>query len=102
MNKGDEPMTPKDLPAPVAAYIAATNAFDIDALMATFAENALVNDHRDEFDGRDAIRSWAQREIIDDRGTNHVTNARRRRNSPSVSTNVHGDFEKTVRLEHTV
>ena len=79
-------MTPKDLPAPVAAYIAATNAFNIDALMATFAENALVNDRRNEFDGRDAIRSWAQREIIDDRVTMHVTNARRRCNSASVST----------------
>ena len=88
-------MTPKDLPAPVAAYIAATNAFNIDALMATFAENALVNDHRNEFDGRDAIRSWAQREIIDDRVTMHVTNARRRGNSASVSTNVDGNFDKT-------
>jgi len=95
MNKGDEPMTPKDLPASVAAYIAATNAFDIDALMATFSENALVNDHRNEFDGRDAIRSWAQREIIDDRVTMHVTNARRRGNSASVSTNVDGNFDKT-------
>src|SRR5258708_20233433 len=95
MNKGDEPMTPKDLPAPVAAYIAATNAFDIDALMATFAENALVNDHRDEFDGRDAIRSWAQREIIDDRVTMHLTNPRRPGTSASAPTNVTRIFTTT-------
>ena len=28
-----------DLPAPVAAYISASNGFDLDAVMATFAES---------------------------------------------------------------
>jgi hypothetical protein len=83
------------LPAPVSGYIAATNHFDIDALMATFAEDALVNDHRNEFTGRDMIRSWAQREIVDDRVTLQVTAATCRGNAVSVTANVDGNFDKT-------
>ena len=60
-------MTISNLPPPVSAYITATNQSDIEALMATFAEDALVNDHRSEFNGRDAVRRWAQREIVGDR-----------------------------------
>jgi ketosteroid isomerase-like protein len=88
-------MTFSDIPQPVVAYIAATNGFDIDALMATFAHDALVNDHRDEFIGRDAIRSWAQREIIDDRVTMEVIEATRRGDSASVTAVVRGNFDKT-------
>jgi hypothetical protein len=88
-------MTALALPAPVAAYVAATNKFDIDAMMATFAEDALVNDHRDEFAGRDAIRNWAAREIVGDRVTMQVTDAVCRGNAVAVSANVDGDFDKT-------
>ena len=88
-------MTVATLPGPVAAYFAATNAFDIDALMATFAPDALVNDHRDEFIGRDAIRAWAQREIIGDRVTMEVTEATQRGNAVTVSAVVRGNFDKT-------
>ena len=88
-------MTDLDLPAPVSAYVDATNAFDIDALVATFAEDALVNDHRDEFTGRDAIRAWAQREIIGDRVTLHATGVTCRGNAVAVTANIDGNFDKT-------
>ncbi|HEX3348049.1 MAG TPA: nuclear transport factor 2 family protein [Acetobacteraceae bacterium] len=88
-------MTSPALPAPVEAYIAATNAFDLDAFMATFEENALVNDHRDEFAGRDAIRAWAQREIIGDRVTMQVTGATRRGVTAAVNAIIGGNFDKT-------
>jgi hypothetical protein len=38
------PNAPVALPPLVAAYVEATNSFDLDRLMATFAEHALVND----------------------------------------------------------
>lgn len=88
-------MTPCNLPEPVEAYIAASNSFDIDGLMATFAADALVNDHRDEFDGSDAIRNWAQREIIGDRVTMRITAAARRGGNASVSAVIDGNFDKT-------
>ena len=39
------------LPAPVQGYIAASNAFDGDAVIAAFTDDALVNDTRREFSG---------------------------------------------------
>jgi hypothetical protein len=88
-------MTISDLPAPVVAYIASTNVSDIDALLATFSDDALVNDHRNEFADQDAIRNWAQREIIDDRVTMQVSSATCRDKSAAVTANVDGNFDKT-------
>ena len=48
----------------VAEYVAAVNAFDEDAVVATFADDALVNDVRREFSGKDAIRRWVREEIV--------------------------------------
>jgi ketosteroid isomerase-like protein len=44
--------------------VAAVNAFDEDAIVATFADDALVNDVRREFWGKDAIRRWVRKEIV--------------------------------------
>jgi hypothetical protein len=84
-----------NLPAPVAAYIAATNAFDLDAMMTTFSEDALVNDHRDEFPDLEAIRNWAQREIVNDRITMKVTGFTRRACSAAVNAEIDGNFDRT-------
>ena len=53
----------------MAEHIAAVNAFDEDAIVATFADDALVNDARREFWGAEAIRRWVAREMVGD----HVT-----------------------------
>ena len=45
-----------DLPPVVARCLAACNDHDIDAWMATFAPDALVNDVQREFDGAEAIQ----------------------------------------------
>ena len=64
--------------APVLAeFIAAVNAFDEDAIVATFASDALVNDVHREFWGREAIRRWVAREIAGDRVTVAATTTRR-------------------------
>jgi hypothetical protein len=59
-------------PRPVAAYVAATNAFDLDRLLATFADDALVNDQLRDYWGKTAIREWAERDIIGERLTINV------------------------------
>jgi hypothetical protein len=64
---------PADLGAPrwlvgfVAEHIAAVNALDIDAIMATFARDAYVDDARREFAGAGAIRRWAGKEMVGDK-----------------------------------
>jgi hypothetical protein len=58
-----------ELTGVVAEHIAAVNAFDLDAIMATFADDAYVNDARREFVGTAAVRRWVEREMVGD----HVT-----------------------------
>jgi SnoaL-like domain len=94
-NPNQEPlMKTVSLPPPVAAYVAASNAFDLEGLMATFADDALVNDHRCDFPGRESIRAWAAREIIADRVTMDVVAAKQRGQSISVTAHVDGTFDK--------
>ncbi|MCW2688687.1 MAG: hypothetical protein JWR37_3577 [Mycobacterium sp.] len=50
-------------------HIDATNAFDTDEIVATFADDALVNDNHREFKGTDAIRARVDKELVGD----HVT-----------------------------
>jgi hypothetical protein len=87
-------MTISNLPVPVAAYVAATNAFDIEGFMANFADDALVNDHRNEFIGPAAIRDWAQREIIGDRVTMDPIEATNRGSGVAVTARIDGNFNK--------
>lgn len=57
----------------VAEHLDAVNAQDEDAIVATFAPDALVNDARREFWGRDAIRRWVAKEMVGDKITVEVT-----------------------------
>jgi hypothetical protein len=49
---------PADLPAPIAAYIAAANAHDAEACAACFATDAVVRDEGRERRGTAEIRAW--------------------------------------------
>jgi limonene-1,2-epoxide hydrolase len=59
-------MTTTELIGVVAEHIAAVNAFDTDAIVATFAPDAYVNDARREINGTDAIRAWVAKEMVGD------------------------------------
>ena len=83
------------LPPVLAEYIAAVNAFDEDAIVATFAENALVNDAHREFWGREAIRRWVTREIVGDRVTVEVTDVIDHHGDTIVRGCYDGDYDKT-------
>lgn len=84
-----------DIPASVAAYIAATNAFDTDALIGCFAEGALVNDQLRDYWGIDAILAWAEREIIGDKVTMQVIKVVEHFGDTIVTAHVDGDYDKT-------
>jgi hypothetical protein len=82
--------------APVLAeFIAAVNAFDEDAIAATFADDALVNDVHREFWGREAIRRWAARELVGDRVTVEVTEVLDHHGDTIVRGRYDGDYDKT-------
>jgi ketosteroid isomerase-like protein len=67
------PNAPVALPPLVAAYVEATNSFDLERLLATFAEDALVNDQLRDYWGKPAISEWAERDVIGARLTMNVT-----------------------------
>ena len=59
----------QELSGIVAEHIRAVNAFDSDAIVATFAKDAYVNDNKREIVGIEAIRRWVEKEMVGD----HVT-----------------------------
>jgi hypothetical protein len=82
------------LPAPVAAYINATNALDLRALLATFADDAFVNDQLQDYWGKVAIAEWAARDIIGARLTMYVVNVLEHHGHVAVTAHVDGDYDK--------
>ncbi|WP_170328488.1 nuclear transport factor 2 family protein [Ruegeria arenilitoris] len=58
------PALAQDLPAAIDCYQTSTNAKDIEAYMGCFIEDAEMIDVSRSFEGQDAIRAWALREVI--------------------------------------
>jgi len=83
------------LPKPVVAFVKAMNMYDGDAVMATFAEGALVNDQQREHLGKSAIRRWLDKEIIGDQVTMYVTETRDHAGACAVIAKVTGAYDKT-------
>jgi hypothetical protein len=83
-----------DLPTPFAAYIQAMNTFNLEALLATFADDALVNDQLREYWGKAAIREWAVRDIVGERVTMYVVKVVEHYGHTIVTANVDGDYDK--------
>ena len=84
-----------DLPRVVADHIAACNAHDIDAWMATFAPDALVNDFQREFEGAAAIRAFGEKEIFGADVTMQVERALDRHGDITVHARFDGTYDKT-------
>src|ERR1700753_2046627 len=94
MKSSVPPNAPVALPPLVAAYVEATNSFDLERLIAIFAEDALVNDQLRDYWGRAAIREWAERDIISERLTMVVTTVVEHYGNFIVTANVDGNFDK--------
>jgi len=88
-------MSRSDLPAAISAYIEATNGFDLDALVASFADDGMVNDQRREYRGKAAIRSWAGREIIGDKVTMQPTQVTGGQENVAVAAKMDGNYDKS-------
>jgi ketosteroid isomerase-like protein len=79
----------------VADHVAAVNAFDEDAIVATFADDALVNDAHREFWGSAAIRRWVAREMVGDKVTIEVTEVIDHHGDTIVRGRYDGEYDKT-------
>ena len=88
-------MVDKNLDRVITEHIAAVNAFDADSIVATFAEDAFVNDARREFRGVDEIRAWVEREIVGDKVTIEVREVVDNYGDTIVRAAYDGEFDKT-------
>jgi len=84
-----------NLPKVVADHIAACNAHDVQAWMATFAPDAMLNDIQREFIGTDAIRGFGDKEIFGDNVTMAVQRAWNRHGDITVHAKLDGAYDKT-------
>jgi len=88
-------MITTELTGVVAEHIAAVNALDTDAVMATFAEDAYVNDARREFVGTAAIRRWVEKEMVGDKVTIEVRDVLDHHGDTVVRGAYDGEFDRT-------
>ncbi len=79
----------------LAEHISAVNAFDVDRIMATFADDALVNDAHREFWGAAAIRRWVEKEMVGDKVTLDVTEVVSHYGDTFVRACYDGEYDKT-------
>jgi hypothetical protein len=97
-----DPMNKTELTRIVAANIAATNAMDLEAAVATFSDDAYVNDARREFVGIDAVRAWLAKEMIGDHVTIDVREVLDHHGDTVVRGAYDGTFDKTNLPEEIV
>ncbi|MGH3764125.1 MAG: nuclear transport factor 2 family protein [Pseudonocardiaceae bacterium] len=88
-------MRTTELSGVVADHIAAVNSFDHDAIVATFADDAYVNDNHREFVGIDAVRRWVEREMVGDKVTIDVREVLDHHGDTVVRGAYDGTFDKT-------
>ena len=83
------------LPPVVAEHLDAVNAFDVDRIMATFADDAYVNDNRREIRGADAIRKFIAKEFVADKVTMDVREVIDHYGDIIVRAKYDGTYDKT-------
>ena len=87
--------TTNTLTGVVAEHVAAVNAGDLDAIVATFAEDAYINDARREFRGSAAIRRFIAKEIVGDHIEMDVREVLEHHGDTIVRAAYEGDFDRT-------
>ena len=85
----------QELPGIIAEHIRAVNAFDTDAIVATFAKDAYVNDNKREIVGIEAIRRWVEKEMVGDHVTIEVREVLDHYGDTIVRGAYDGDYDKT-------
>jgi len=83
------------LPAPIIAFIEATNAHDTNGLFAALTASAVITDEGHEYRGMEAIKEWSDEKYIGARVRLKAVNVINRDRKTIVTTKVDGNFDKT-------
>ena len=95
MTDPDLMTTTDTLTGVISEHVTAVNAGDLDAIVATFAEDAYINDARREFRGSDAIRRFIEKEIVGDNITMDVREVIEHHGDTILRAAYEGDFDRT-------
>ena len=85
-------MTPT-LPDPIRAYFDGNPSFDVDAMLAPFAPDAIVRDERREHRGTAAIRTWIEEASVGNKAVNTPLKVESEGDRHRIPVEVAGDFE---------
>jgi hypothetical protein len=85
----------QELSGIVAEHIRAVNAHDSEAIAATFAKDAYVNDNKREIVGIEAIRRWVEKEMVGDHVTIEVREVLDHYGDTIVRGAYDGEYDKT-------
>lgn len=80
------------VPSPVACFIQAVNERDISGMLEQFNEMGIVNDQLEEFEGKAAICTWAEREVLGLNMNISMYRVRHRATGIVLTAEVRGDF----------
>ena len=90
------------IPRPLAEFFAAQNAGNVELLLTSFTEDAIVHDERQEHRGTAAIRAWLERTTREYHPQVELVAASEYGGSFSVDASVSGTFPQSpVRLRYT-
>ncbi len=81
------------LPAVIEEYYQAKNRHDTAAMLACFAEEAVVHDEGEELHGTDAIAGWIEKTTSKYRVTVEPTGAKEQNGETIVTSQVSGNFD---------
>ena len=81
-----------DVPEPVAAYMAAEEAKDADAISRCFTEDGTVHDEGRDYRGRDSIRQWKREADTKYRYVLQTVNAQTHGDKVTVRVRLTGEF----------
>jgi hypothetical protein len=83
------------LPAPIRAFIEATNAHDANRLFAVLTDSAVITDEGHEYRGTAAIKNWSDAKYIGARVRLEAVNVINRDCKTIVTAALDGNFDKT-------
>ena len=90
-----------DVPEPVAAYLAAEEAKDADALSRCFTEDGTVHDEGRDYRGRNSIRQWKQEVDTKYRYVLQPINVQTHGDKVTVRARLTGEFPGSpIELDH--
>ncbi|MFF2089214.1 YybH family protein [Paenibacillus sp. NPDC058174] len=79
-------------PQAISSFVLASNSHQTDAMLAAFADDAVLIDDNRVFEGKAAIRKWSDGEFIGSRVSLTILDSILEGEEPSLGVEINGDY----------